>query len=497
MSSETVHTVDGPSGPIPVPSGDLLIGDAWEPSASGDRRENLNPATGAPLSSVAMANPDDVGRAVDAAIDEFDAWRAWPAQRRRDVLLTLARLLDANDADLGVLRSLETGAPLKRKRGSSLAAEWTRYYAGWVDKIEGVTSAPYSSPSLSYTLPEPYGVVAVLTPWNGGIVSSAMKVAPALAAGNCVVLKPAELAPLGPLRFAELCLEAGLPPGVLNVVPGGPDAGAALVSDSRVAKVSFTGGGLTARRIMAAAAANLTPVVLELGGKSADLVFDDADLDLAAVTVIQTALANTSGQGCVLPTRLLVHHAIYDEMASRVTTMANALHVGGPFEDGVQMGPVIDEANCARILAMIDQAEQSGAGTLLTGGRRLEGALANGFFVAPTVFGDVDNESELAQREIFGPVLSMIRFTDEDDAVRIANGSEYGLGGLVFTRDLERALRLSSRLEAGYVGVNAFPPMPPNAPFGGVKQSGFGREGGREGLTEFLRTKNVYIGMPA
>jgi aldehyde dehydrogenase (NAD+) len=212
--------------------------------------------------------------------------------------------------------------------------------------------------------------------------------------------------------------------------------------------------------------------------------------------VIQTALANTSGQGCVLPTRLLVHDAIYDEMASRVTAMASALRVGGPFEDGVQMGPVIDAANCARILAMIEQAEQSGAGTLLTGGRRLEGALANGFFVAPTVFGDVDNDSDLAQREIFGPVLSVIRFADEDDAVRIANGSEYGLGGLVFTRDLERALRLSSRLEAGYVGVNAFPPMPPNAPFGGVKQSGFGREGGREGLTEFLRTKNVFIGMP-
>ncbi|MBA3289542.1 MAG: aldehyde dehydrogenase family protein, partial [Acidimicrobiia bacterium] len=187
---------------VRFPPSELLIGDAWEPSSSGLRRENVNPATGQLLSSVAVAGPEDVVRAVDAAAAAFDMWRAWPAQRRRDVLLELARLLDANDAELGVLRSLETGAPLKRRRGNSLAAEWTRYYAGWVDKIEGVTSAPYSAPALSYTTPEPYGVVAVLTPWNGGTVSVAMKVAPALAAGNCVVLKPAELAPLGPLRYA-------------------------------------------------------------------------------------------------------------------------------------------------------------------------------------------------------------------------------------------------------------------------------------------------------
>jgi aldehyde dehydrogenase (NAD+) len=331
---ETVTSNPG-SHPLDVhlPSGDLLIGDARPPASSGARRETVNPATGEVLSSVAMADPADVDRAVGAAADAFDAWRAWPAQRRRDVLLELARLLDANDADLGVLRSLETGAPLKRKRGSSLAAEWTRYYAGWVDKIEGVTAAPYAGPSLSYTLPEPYGVIAVLTPWNGGTVSSAMKVAPALAAGNCVVLKPAELAPLGPLRFAELCLEAGLPPGVLDVVPGGPEAGAALVADPRVAKISFTGGGATARRIMETAAVHLTPVVLELGGKSADLVFEDADLDLAAATAVQTALANTSGQGCVLPTRLLVQESVYDAMAARVTAMANALRVGDHLEE--------------------------------------------------------------------------------------------------------------------------------------------------------------------
>jgi len=480
---------------LPMPSGDLLIGGEWVAASDGGRREAVDPSTGTVLSTIAMATATDVGHAVTAAAEAFPAWRDWPAQRRRDVLFELARLIEAHDLELGVMRSLETGAPLKRKRGSSLAAEWTKYYAGWVDKIEGVTAAPYSGASLSYTLPEPYGVIAALTPWNGGIVSAAMKVVPALAAGNSVVLKPAELSPLGPLRFGELCLEAGLPPGVLNVVTGGAEAGAALVADARVGKISFTGGGATARRILAAAAANLTPVILELGGKSANVVFPDADLDLAATTSVQTALANLAGQGCVLPTRLLVHTDVYDEVARKVTAMAQAIKVGRPFDEGVQMGPVIDSANCDRILDVIAGATRNGAGELLTGGERIGGDLAGGYFVAPTVFGDVDNRSELAQREIFGPVLSIVRFTDEDHAVELANDTEYGLGGLVFTGDVDRAHRVAKRLSAGYVGVNAFPPMPPNAPFGGVKQSGFGREGGREGLFEFLQIKNVFVGL--
>ncbi len=495
-----MSTIPPPPGsnltePVRLPSGDLLIGGEWVASSDGNRRDAVDPSTGEVLSTVAMATADDVTAAVGSACDAFEAWRAWPAQQRRDVLFELARLIDVNDLELGVLRSLETGSPLKRKRGRSLASEWTRYYAGWVDKIEGVTATPYSGPSLSYTLPEPYGVIAALTPWNGGMVSAAMKVVPALAAGNTVVLKPAELSPLGVMRFAELCLEAGIPGGVLNVVTGGAEAGAALVSDARVGKISFTGGGATARKILESAARNLTPVVLELGGKSADLVFPDADLTVAAATSVQTALANTSGQGCVLPTRLLVHDAVYDEVAATVTAMAQALKVGRPFDEGVQMGPVIDAANCERILGVIEAATSGGSATLLTGGERVGGELANGYFVAPTVFGDVDNASELAQREIFGPVLSIVRFSDEDEAVALANGTDYGLGGLVFTRDIDRAHRLAKRLTAGYVGINAFPPMPPNAPFGGVKQSGFGREGGRDGLMEFLQIKNVFVGL--
>jgi aldehyde dehydrogenase (NAD+) len=279
------------------------------------------------------------------------------------------------------------------------------------------------------------------------------------------------------------------------VVTGGPDAGAALVNDARIGKISFTGGGATARRIIESAGRNLTPVVLELGGKSANLVFADADLIVATATSVQTALANTSGQGCVLPTRLLVHDAVYDEVASTVTQMATALKIGRPFDDGVQMGPVIDATNCERILAVIESATSNRSGTLLSGGERVGGELASGYFVAPTVFGDVDNASELAQHEIFGPVLSIVRFSDEEEAVSLANGTDYGLGGMVFTRDIDRAHRLARRLTAGYVGINAFPPMPPNAPFGGVKQSGYGREGGRDGLMEFLQIKNVYVGL--
>ena len=480
---------------VQLPSGDLLIGDRWEADTSGGRREQINPSTGEPLASVAMGGPAEVDRAIDAAIAAFPEWSQWTPARRRDVLDELARLIDANDLHLGVMRSLETGAPFKRRRGASLAAEYVRYNAGWVDKLEGATVPTSAGPALDYTRLEPYGVVAVLTPWNGGMVSPAMKVAPALAAGNCVVLKPAELAPLGPLRFAELCLEAGVPPGVVNVVTGGADAGAALVDDPRVSKISFTGGGATARRIMEAAARNLTPVVLELGGKSANVVFADADLDAAAVTAVQAGLVPTSGQGCVLPTRLLVEDSVYDAVQERVVALTESLVVGSPFDDGVHMGPVIDAANCARILAIIERAAAGGDGRLLTGGERMGGELAAGYFIRPTVFGDVDNSSDLAQNEIFGPVLSIVRFHDEDEAVALANGTAYGLGGIVFTNDLRRAHRLAARLDAGSIGINAFPPMPPSAPFGGVKQSGFGREGGRAGIDEFLRQKNVYVSL--
>ncbi len=481
----TVHGVE-------LPAGSLLIGDGRVDRTDAGTHDQIDPSTGEPLATITLAGAGEIDQAVQAANHAQDAWRDLAPARRRDLIVALADLLDEHHEELSVLRSLELGAPKKQGKGLNMAVEYIRYFAGWVDKLEGST-IPLGPNVLDYTVPEPYGTVAALTPWNGGLVSAAMKVVPALVAGNCVVLKPSEVATLAPLRFGELALEAGIPPGVLNVVPGGVEAGQALVAHPGVHKISFTGGTATAREVLAGAATNLTPVILELGGKSANIVFADADLDAAVATTVFTALAGMSGQGCVLPTRLLVHHDVYDEVERRTTAAASALVVGRPFDQGVQAGPVISEASLQRVLSLIDAARDRGDGAVLSGGHRLEGELASGFFVAPTVFGDVDNASPIAQEEIFGPVLSLVRFRDEEEAIGLANDSVYGLGGLVFTRDIARAHRVARRLEVGSVGINAFAPMPPSAPFGGVKQSGFGREGGLVGVKEFLRDKNVYV----
>jgi acyl-CoA reductase-like NAD-dependent aldehyde dehydrogenase len=480
---------------IELPPGDLLIAGERESATSEAPYEQRDPSTGEVLANVAMAGPDDVDRAVRSAREALVGWRSLPASRRRDVLLELARLLEVHAPDLSVLRSLETGAPYKKVGGGALAVEYTRYFAGWADKLEGRTLPSLGAPALDYTLAEPYGVVAALTPWNGGIVSAAMKVVPALVAGNAVVLKPSELAPLGPLRFGELCLEAGLPPGVLNVVPGGPAAGAALVSHPGIDKISFTGGTATARLVAAAAAQQLTPVILELGGKSANVVFADGDLAKAAMTSVMVGLSNLSGQGCVLPTRLLVEDTVYDQVEAHVVELSEAIRVGRPFDDGVTMGPVITEQSLERIMDVVAEAKDRGDGRLLVGGDRVGGELASGYFMSPTVFGDVDNASPLAQEEVFGPVLALVRFNGEDEALALANGTAYGLGAIVFTSDVSRAHRMAAAFEAGSVGINGFPPMPANAPFGGVKQSGYGREGGLAGVEEFLRPKNVYVAL--
>lgn len=476
-----------------VPSGDLFVGGERVGDTTAGTREQLDPSTGRPLATVALAGPSEIDTAVRSARDAQEKWLGLSPAQRRDVILRFAQLLDDDHAEMSILRSLELGAPMKKQRGANMAVEYMRYFAGWVDKLEGSTIPVHPGRALDYTVPEPYGTVAAITPWNGGVVSAAMKAVPALVAGNTVVVKPSELAVLSLLRFGELGLAAGLPPGALNVVPGPAAAGSALVAHPGVDKISFTGGGATAREVLRGAATNLTPVILELGGKSASIVFEDADLDKAVTTTVGLALAGMSGQGCVLPTRLLAHDTVYDAVEQRVVEAASSLVVGRPFDEGVQAGPVITEAACERIVGEVEAASSRGDGRLLTGGARLGGDLAAGFFVEPTVFGNVDNSSPIARTEIFGPVLSLIRFGDEAEALSIANDSPYGLGGLVFTRDVARAHRVAGRLQAGSVGVNAFAPMPPSAPFGGVKQSGYGREGGLAGVEEFLRPKNVYV----
>lgn len=476
--------------------GSLFINGQWHAEGTGGRFSHVNAATGAVQCELTLAGKADVDAAVDAARRAAPGWRRYPVDERRRLLLTLAKLLREQADDLAMLTTLENGTPtMVSSVLCQLPAEYFEYYAGWVDKIEGSVIPTYPGRALDYTTREPYGVIGVIIPWNAPMVSIGQKIPAALAAGNCVVVKPPELAPFTALRFAELCESAGLPAGVLNVVPGGPEAGDALVSHPGVDKISFTGGIVTARKVLAAAAPNVTPVILELGGKSANIVFADADLDSAVAMAVQTGLTTLSGQGCVLPTRLLVQGPAYDEVVSEVLALAQAVAVGDPRDPDTLMGPVVSAAHCERIEGVITEARSAGSGTLLTGGGRLDGELADGFFLPPTVFADVDATSRLAQEEIFGPVLSVLRFRTEAEAIELANATPYGLGGFVHTTDLARAHRVAAQLDAGYIGVNSMPLIPPNTPFGGYKQSGWGREGGRAGLEEFLQTKNIYVDM--
>jgi acyl-CoA reductase-like NAD-dependent aldehyde dehydrogenase len=348
---------------------------------------------------------------------------------------------------------------------------------------------------LDYSTDEPYGVVAAIIPWNGPLTAIGQVLGPALAAGNCVVLKPSELAPYTALQMGRLFAEAGFPPGVVNVVPGGPPAGQALVSHSGIDKIHFTGSGGTARKITRATSDTLTPLGLELGGKSAVLVFDDADLDIAAHAAIQGISMGLSGQGCINGTRVLVQRGIYEQLVERAAAALSDVAVGDPADVETLMGPVISAAAADRVLGIIHQAVRNGHGRLVAGGERLGGSLADGYYIAPTIFVDVDHKSPLAQQEIFGPVQSIIPFDTEPEAIALANGTPYGLAGYIHTTNLSRAHRVAQALDVGNVWINGGFGIPPSAPFGGVKQSGQGRLGGRAGIAEFTRPKNIWIAL--
>ena len=467
----------------------LVIGGEERDVGSGGVHGHINPSTGQVQAEIPLAGPREIDEAVRAARAALTGWKAMNPARRRDILHRFGQLM--READWVTMQVLENG----QSSGFAAAAaeyshQYATYYASWADRIEGSVTANNPEDGYIYTAPEPLGVVAVIITWNAPHLSLAMKVPAVLAAGNTVVIKPAEITPFSAMRWVELAREAGLPDGVLNVVTGTPEAGRALVEHPDVDKITFTGGPPTARNIMRSAADNLTPLVLELGGKGANLVFADANLD-EAVGFSCVAATFIAGQGCALPTRMLVERSIYDEVLERITATMGALTVGDPLDPAHHSGPVISEAALTRILGVIDKARNERSGRLLTGGRRMDGEYADGYFLEHTVFVDVDPRSSLVQEEIFGPVLCVQPFETEAEAVELANSTKYGLTNYIQTQDPRRIRRLVGELRSGTIGVNSGFCLHPTAPFGGVGVSGFGYEGGKAGLDEFVRYKTV------
>jgi aldehyde dehydrogenase (NAD+) len=478
-----------------LPEPGLLIGAERFTATSGGSHEHVYAATGKPTSHFALAGPAEIDAAVAAARAALPGWRALPASERRDMMLRLSDLMERNAHQIGMITTLDNGIPIMQsERMARTAAGLFRYNAGWCDKVGGEI-VPVNDNALDYVLDEPYGVVGVILPWNGPVTNGAMVMGPALAAGNTIVVKPPELAPYALIRTGELFAEAGFPPGVVNIVPAGPEGGEALVAHPGVDKIHFTGSGPTAKRILATALQTLKPVGLELGGKSASVIFADAeDLQIATQNALFSSLIQLSGQGCINGSRLLVERSVYDTVVQLASAMASQLPVGDPQDPATMIGPVVNEAACTRIMGMIDRARDGGA-TLVSGGSRMDGDYADGYYIQPTVFADVDPDSELAQVEVFGPVLAIIPFDTEDEAVRIANSTDFGLAAYVATGSVSRVHRLAAALDAGAVWANGFTGLPFAAPFGGNKQSGYGRLGGIWGIREFTRPKNVWVAL--
>jgi aldehyde dehydrogenase (NAD+) len=474
----------------------MLVDGSWVDAASGKRFESRNPATGELLATVAEGDKEDIDRAVTAARKAFvGPWSRFTPYERQQLLLKLADLVERHFDELTTLDTLDMGAPISRTQGLRLRVlGMLRYYAGQATAIHGET-IPNSLPGeiFSYTLKEPVGVVGAIIPWNGPLAATIWKIGPVLATGCTVVLKPAEEAPLTSLRLGELALEAGVPRGVINIVPGyGETAGAALAAHSDVDKVAFTGSHLTGQSIIKASAGNLKRVSLELGGKSPDIVFSDADIEMAVPGTAMAVFAN-SGQICSAGTRLFVEQRIYGEFVDRVAAFGKGLRVGNGLDPRTQIGPLVSEQQLERVSGYLSLGREEGARTVTGGERLTDGPLANGYFVPPTVFANVRDDMRIAQEEIFGPVISAIPFTDMDDLVQRANATMFGLGSGVWTRDVSKAHHLAKVIRAGSVWVNCYQAMDPAVPFGGYKMSGYGRESGLQHLEEYLNVKAVWI----
>src|SRR2546425_8337917 len=482
---------------IPNKSGRLFIGGKWADAASGKTFSTINPATGEALTTLAEADERDADAAVTAARKAFESgpWPEMSASDRGRLLWRIGDLIDKYNEELGTLETLDNGKPIfeSRQVDMPMVAEVFRYYAGWATKIHGET-APVKGQYLNYTLREPIGVVAAIVPWNFPLLLASWKVAPALAAGNTVVLKPAPWTSLTALRLAEICQEAGLPEGVLNVVTGSTrDLGRTLVRHAGVDKIAFTGSTATGQEIMRESAATVKRVTLELGGKSANIVFADADLD-AAVRGATIGIFYGKGEVCAAGSRLFVEKKIHDDFMHKLVDRAKKVQPGDPLDPKTRFGALVSERQMHTVLGYIEKGKAEGA-KLVAGGERSSFGNGKGCFVQPTIFDGVRNDMTIAREEIFGPVLAAIEFGEIDEAIRLANETQYGLAAAVWPRDIGKAHRVARKLQAGTVWINTYNNYDAAAAFGGYKMSGYGRELGMHALEHYTQIKSVWVNL--
>ncbi|HEV7631619.1 MAG TPA: aldehyde dehydrogenase family protein [Steroidobacteraceae bacterium] len=476
----------------------LFIGGKFVDADDGATQTTLNPHDNSPIADVAMAGKSDIDKAVAAAHAALPRWSRLGASERGLLLLRLADKIEANAEELARLESLDTGHPLRDSRTLDVprTALCYRYFGGMADKFEG-SVVPVDAGFLNYLLREPVGVVGQVVPWNFPLMFTSWKLAPALAAGNCVVMKPAEITPLTSLKLAELMAEVGMPEGVVNIVPGlGSVAGQYIAEHPQIAKISFTGSTATGKRIVQASAGNLKKVQLELGGKGANIVFDDANIT-AAVNGSAWAIFHNQGQACIAGSRLVLHERIATEFLERFTKLAKSIRVGNPFDAGTEMGPLTSTMHRDRVLKYVGIAAEDGGEVLLGGKAPADPALQRGCYLEPTVVRARSYRDRIAQDEIFGPFVTVLTFSTDEEALAIANGTDYGLGGGLWTSNLTRAHRFARDMKSGMVWINCYKRAHPASPFGGMGQSGYGRDMGFEAMREYTQVKSVWVNVDA